>query len=164
MPFSTNFHAQSIWLQCWNIGTLPWFGCCFGLYVSHSHWTPRHKFAYCVLERLNCFIPLRTSQLTPSSQNLPDKKCQLGKCQLFGQVTDLLQSFRLDLQSETLLLINIKELLMSSNGINQDMTTKNEEEEWRRRKKRRREFASAQINQSPGKSKRAVLWGLLFWH
>lgn len=85
------------------------------------------------------------------------------KCQLFGQVTDLLQSFRLDLQSETLLLINIKELLMSSNGINQDMTTKtkkkNEEEE-------KKEEGSLQVLKSPEprEVKRAVLWGLLFWH
>jgi len=73
------------------------------------------------------------------------------KCQLFGQVTDLLQSFRLDLQSETLLLINIKELLMSSNGINQDMTTKtkkkNEEEE-----KKKKGVCKCSNHQSPGKS------------
>ena len=72
------------------------------------------------------------------------------KCQLFGQVTDLLQSFRLDLQSETLLLINIKELLMSSNGINQDMTTKNEEEE--EEKKKKKGVCKCSNHQSLGKS------------
>ena len=127
--------------------------------MPHSHRIPRHKFAYCVLERLNCFIRCvprnATAELT---ETCDDKKCRLGKCQLFGQVTDLLQSFRLDLQSETLLLINIKELLMSLNGINQDMTTKNEEE--------KKEEGSLQVLKSPEprEVKRAVLWGLLFWH
>ena len=73
-------------------------------------------------------------QLTPCHAR------DLGKCHFFGQVTDLLQSFRLDLQSETLLLINIKELLLSSNGIKISHKRRR-----KRRRRRRREFASAQF-------------------